>query len=563
MSEKLFAILLRLYPARFRARYGEEALQLLVDRLRDETGFLPRLHLLFDLLIDTAVAVPRAHRIATLSPAAAPASLFSAFSVPGPQSLRPAVILLAGILALSGLAGFAILISYAGINHSSRLAEIEKHAAAERTWTNSGFLGIPLPPPPPPPSWDLLESHPVKSPDATRQPQGTGISTRPSANPAAIANGIGAASPAPLAVRTSDRAASQHPVLSSNIAVSSSPAGEGSALNATTAILQAFQTHDIVLFGEMHGNQQEYAWLCQLVNNPAFDDRVDDIVVEFGNARYQDIVDRYLAGDNVSVDQVRPAWRNMIASVPPVSPVYGDFYEAIRQANLAHHEHHPLRLVMGSPPGNWDKIRTVRDLAPFEAEREQWYAQVVKTRVLAKHHRALLIMGAGHFLRGFSQSLSDELLMHQHRPVPPVDPSQLGPGYIERTLRAAGANPWLVVFGTNAIDDRGHTDARFHAWHDPTIVSLPGSWAGSLPAQPILSAGHAPATPLTLADQADALLYLGPCSTLTNAFATRSEVEGTPYGKEIARRDTILVGHPVPFPFGEIPACAQPHPAAH
>lgn len=563
MFEKLFASLLRLYPARFRTRFGEESLQLLRDRLRDETGTLARLRLFIDVLTDTAVAVPRAHRVAALRSAPAPASPFLAIAVDQPRSPRPAVLLLAGILALSGVAGFALLLRYAGINQSSRLAQVEKHAAAERTWTNGGFFGRPLPPPSPPPAYDLLESHPTQSPAASHPPQRARIPRRPSVNPPTSENRSGAASSTPLAVRASAGEASPHPVLSSNIAGPSSPAGERSALNATTAILQAFQTHDIVLFGEMHGNQQEYAWLCQLVNNPAFDDRVDDIVVEFGNARYQDIVDRYIAGDNISVDRVHPAWRNMIASVPPVSPVYGNFYEAIRQANLAHPGHHHLRLVLGSPPGNWDKIRTTRDLAPFEAQREQWYAHVVKTQVLAKHRRALLIMGAGHFLRGFSQSLPDELLLQQHRPVPPVDPSQLGPGFIERSLRAAGANPWLVVLGTNAIDGHGHTDPRFDAWHGPAIVSLHNSWVGSLPAQPILSGGHAPPTPVTLAEQADALLYVAPCSALTDAFAPRREIEGTPYGKEIARRDTILVGHPVPFPSGDIPACAQPQPASH
>ena len=74
-----------------------------------------------------------------------------------------------------------------------------------------------------------------------------------------------------------------------------------------------------------------------------------------------------------------------------------------------------IRLLMGSPPGDWSKIKNTANLAPYEAEREQWYANVVKTEVLAKHHRALLIMGAGHFLRGHNQALRLELAMQQHR----------------------------------------------------------------------------------------------------------------------------------------------------
>src|SRR2546429_2490263 len=61
MSEKIYAWLLRLFPSRFREAYGEEALQLVRDRCRDEKGFLLRLRLWLDLLGDLALSVPRAY----------------------------------------------------------------------------------------------------------------------------------------------------------------------------------------------------------------------------------------------------------------------------------------------------------------------------------------------------------------------------------------------------------------------------------------------------------------------------------------------------------------------
>ena len=42
MSEKIYALLLRLYPAHFLKNYGDEALQLFRDRSRDERGTLKR-----------------------------------------------------------------------------------------------------------------------------------------------------------------------------------------------------------------------------------------------------------------------------------------------------------------------------------------------------------------------------------------------------------------------------------------------------------------------------------------------------------------------------------------
>jgi hypothetical protein len=171
----------------------------------------------------------------------------------------------------------------------------------------------------------------------------------------------------------SKRDAARHSVYLSGLFTSpvsstpQSPYPQPKPHDATSTMIQLFQTHNIVMFGEVHGNKQEYEWLCKLVKTAAFADRVDDIVVEHGNSLYQETVDRYIAGESVLFDQVQKAWRNMIASVPPVSPAYGWFYKAVREANLEHHGKHQIRLLMGSPPGDWDKIRTPQDLAPYEA----------------------------------------------------------------------------------------------------------------------------------------------------------------------------------------------------
>ena len=62
MSEKLYVLLLHLYPAAFRKQYGDAALQIFRDRLHDERGFLPRLRLWIDLLADLGVSLPSEYR---------------------------------------------------------------------------------------------------------------------------------------------------------------------------------------------------------------------------------------------------------------------------------------------------------------------------------------------------------------------------------------------------------------------------------------------------------------------------------------------------------------------
>src|SRR5580693_8473558 len=96
--------------------------------------------------------------------------------------------------------------------------------------------------------------------------------------------------------------------------------------NANVAVVRAFEAHDIVLFGELHGNKQEYEWLRSLVATPEFADQVDDIVVEFGNSLYQKSVDRYVSGEDVPIEQVQRAWRNLVGAIGPPSPVYASLY---------------------------------------------------------------------------------------------------------------------------------------------------------------------------------------------------------------------------------------------
>src|SRR5580704_1919354 len=87
--------------------------------------------------------------------------------------------------------------------------------------------------------------------------------------------------------------------------------------NATVAVLRAFETHEIVLFGEWHDNKQEYEWLRSLVATPEFADRVDDVVMEFGNSLYQKSVDDYVGGKDVPLEKVQKAWLNMASVVGP------------------------------------------------------------------------------------------------------------------------------------------------------------------------------------------------------------------------------------------------------
>jgi hypothetical protein len=245
--------------------------------------------------------------------------------------------------------------------------------------------------------------------------------------------------------------------------------------NATAAVLRAFEKHDIVMFGEIHGNKQEYEWLRSLVATPPFADRVDDIVVEFGNSLYQKSVDRYVSGEDVPLEQVQKAWRDLVGAIGPPSPVYGALYQTVRETNLKRKGRHQMRIVCGDPYIDWEKVKDREDIAPYLGNRDQWYTQVVKDEVLAKHHNALLIMGWGHFLRRFP-------------------PGQRTPS-TEQQLRSAGTKTYLIVAGTNIAGGYDDVDHRFDSWSAPAVASLDEGWVGELSAMPVLFGGSIPLRP--------------------------------------------------------------------
>ncbi len=118
------------------------------------------------------------------------------------------------------------------------------------------------------------------------------------------------------------------------------------------------------------------------------------------------------------VEQVQNAWRDTVGALGPVSPVYGEFYAAVRAANQKLPKQRRLRVLLGDPPVDWSRVRSREDLAPFLPFRDQFYAAVVRYQALARNRKALLIMGAGHFQRsgGRPGATENELLMALVKP---------------------------------------------------------------------------------------------------------------------------------------------------
>jgi hypothetical protein len=171
-------------------------------------------------------------------------------------------------------------------------------------------------------------------------------------------------------------------------------------VDAHMAILNLFRTHAIVALGEgLHGNEQAHAFRLTLIRDPRFAASVDDIVVECGSARYQDVIDRFVEGQDVPYATLRHVWEDTTqAHTVWDRPIYEELFRTVREVNAALSQGHHIRVLLGDPPVDWNAV--IAGTGDTGArERDSYAAGVVRREVIAKHHRALIVYGGAHLFR--------------------------------------------------------------------------------------------------------------------------------------------------------------------
>jgi len=284
-------------------------------------------------------------------------------------------------------------------------------------------------------------------------------------------------------------------ILLSTIATSPITAQQGPPLRPAVpvepigAILDAFRSHSIVALGEDHGNEQGHAFRLSLIRDPRFAAKVNDIVVEFGNARYQDLMDGFVRGGNVSEEALRHVWQDttQISGVWD-RPIYEDFFRAVRAVNASLPRERQLRVLLGDLPVDWDAARRtppkpgerrlfgqpVQKSMEGSMNRDRHAADIVQREVRARHRRALVIFGDMHLSRR--------------------------PGSIVRLLES-NAEPRVFSIQNatrNSFDSLRELQSDLSSWSVPSLALVSG-------------------TVLTLKEFSsfDAVLYLGPPSAMT------------------------------------------------
>ena len=165
--------------------------------------------------------------------------------------------------------------------------------------------------------------------------------------------------------------------------------------------------HALIMLGELHRSRETHAFLQRMLRDPQFVCRIDDVVVESGNARLQALADTYVAGGDVSIATLQSVWRETAVPLTWNSPLYRQVFETLRAINQAHLCPKPVRVLLGDPPLDWSHITTPQAYAPW-TDRDGHYAGVVEREVLAKGHHALLIAGELHAMKTVPNELQDD-----------------------------------------------------------------------------------------------------------------------------------------------------------
>ena len=119
------------------------------------------------------------------------------------------------------------------------------------------------------------------------------------------------------------------------------PADQSSAQRLDTrpvvsVIDAALEKTPVVLIGEFHGWAEEHAFFRELLAEPLLRQSIDDVVVEFGNARFQHVIDAYVRGEPVPHHRLRRVWSETTQGPSGwQSPDYKTLFQAVR-ANEPH-----------------------------------------------------------------------------------------------------------------------------------------------------------------------------------------------------------------------------------
>lgn len=279
--------------------------------------------------------------------------------------------------------------------------------------------------------------------------------------------------------------------------------------DAVQAIAGALRQHPVVIIGEAHWLRQAGDFYIRLVHDPVFQGAVQDIVIEFASRNNQPLLDRYIEGKNVPIEDVRRIWRDTTKVASWESPIYAEWLASIREVNQTLPRTRRIRVLAGDTPVDWSRINTHNDWEAL-GDNNVSIAGVIQNQVLAKKLRALVVLGSNHVTKSGDRAGADN---------------------VTTLVESLYPGSTYVVLLVGAFDRGSEDQLHLPDRGIPALYDL----AGTPLAQVTDQNGS------TLIKKADGLLYLGPRETLRMALPPAGSLEPA-YLKEVDRRSMIEWG---------------------
>jgi hypothetical protein len=239
-------------------------------------------------------------------------------------------------------------------------------------------------------------------------------------------------------------------------------------------LLSTFDKADVLALGEAHGRQADSDLRVRLIQDPDFAKRVRFIVVEFGTASLQPLIDHYVGVDDVPLKEADQLWMN--------SQERADFYNAVRGVN---------RNLPAAA-----RIRVLGVGLPNPSASNASSLTALRNEVLSRHQKALVIYGSGHVWHGHGGITTA------------LDQQMPGRVFVAETLA-----PLLGIRPSPALDAFNSSlrsfETQIRSTERPVLVSMHGTPAAKLLANPFyLGQAFLPPT-TTIGDLDDAVVYFG------------------------------------------------------
>lgn len=219
---------------------------------------------------------------------------------------------------------------------------------------------------------------------------------------------------------------------------------------AIDAIFAAFENYPLVGLGDAHGLAQEQDFYAAIMRDPRFARQVGNVVVEFGGAAHQAIIDRYVNGEDVPFSELRKVWSDTVGFQPyPGYIGFMTFYAQVRLTNASLPPAQRIKVWLGEPPIDWSRVNTAAEWRSFAEQRDTHAADVILKNVLGRDRKALVIYGTTHFDRRIPKGVkvrtkplpgSEAAVrkMLSDASVGKVDPAIFSPGAYQGVLRIIG-----------------------------------------------------------------------------------------------------------------------------